>query len=134
MPWPARGTRTAGRAPDLLCGQNVARGGDRAWRAGRQRPRDPPSRHRAPSHVHAVPRRGAMMPPTCQAPLSDVTLLDYWAHDLVDGEAGAVEEHLFACGDCSARLEQLAALGTGLVTLVRQGRDSGIVSRTLLNR
>jgi len=75
-----------------------------------------------------------MMPPTCQAPLSDVTLLDYWAHDLVDGEASAVEEHLFACSDCSAGLEHLAALGTGLVTLVGQGRVSGIVSRTLLNR
>ena len=45
-----------------------------------------------------------------------------------------VEEHLFACGDCSARLDQMAALGAGLATLVRQGRVSGIVSRAILNR
>ena len=45
-----------------------------------------------------------------------------------------VEEHLFACGDCSARLQQMAALGAGLATLVRQGRVSGIVSRAILNR
>jgi hypothetical protein len=45
-----------------------------------------------------------------------------------------VEAHLFACGDCSARLNQIAALGAGLTALVRQGRVSGIVSRAILNR
>ena len=75
------------------------------------------------------------MMPGCQAPIPDLTLLDYWARDLSDGnETERVEEHLFACGDCSARLQRLAALGPGLATLVRQGRVSGIVSRALLNR
>jgi hypothetical protein len=73
--------------------------------------------------------------PRCQAPIPDGTLLEYWARDLADAdETDRVEEHLFACGDCSARLHRLAALGTGLTTLVRQGRVSGIVSRALLNR
>jgi len=75
------------------------------------------------------------MMPKCQARIPDATLLDYWARDLADGdETERVEEHLFACADCSSRLHQLAALGTGLATLVRQGRVSGIVSRALLNR
>ena len=75
------------------------------------------------------------MMPGCQAPIPDLTLLDYWARDLSDGnETERVEEHLFACGDCSARLHSLAALGPGLATLVRQGRISGVVSRALLNR
>jgi len=75
------------------------------------------------------------MIPSCDAPMSDGTLLDYWARDLADGdETDRVEEHIFACGDCSARLHRLAALGPGLATLVRQGRVSGIVSRALLNR
>ena len=75
------------------------------------------------------------MTPRCQAPIADETLLDYWARDLADGdETDQVEEHLFACGDCSARLHRLAALGPGLATLVRQGRVLGIVSRALLNR
>ena len=74
------------------------------------------------------------MPP-CQAPVPDSVLLDYWARDLPDGEEmNRVEEHLFACGDCSARLDGMAALGSGLATLVRQGRVSGIVSRAILNR
>jgi len=75
------------------------------------------------------------MRPRCDAPIPDETLLDYWARDLADGEgADRVEEHLFACGDCSARLQRMASLGTGLATLMRQGRVSGIVSRALLNR
>jgi hypothetical protein len=72
---------------------------------------------------------------TCRAQIPEATLLDYWARDLADGdETDRVEEHLFACGDCSVRLRHLAALGTGLRTLVRQGRVSGIVSRAILNR
>ena len=72
---------------------------------------------------------------SCRAPVPEVTLIDYWTRDLADGdEKERVEEHLFACGDCSARLNDLAALGTGLATLVRQGRVSGIVSRAILNR
>jgi len=71
----------------------------------------------------------------CEAPIPEGTLLDYWARDLTDGvESARIEEHLFACGDCSARLHDLTALGSGLVALVRQGRVSGIVSRALLNR
>ena len=72
---------------------------------------------------------------TCKAQIPEETLLDYWARELADGdETDRVEEHLFACGDCSARLRHLAALGTGLGTLVRHGRVSGIVSRAILNR
>jgi hypothetical protein len=75
------------------------------------------------------------MMPSCQTPISDTLLLDYWAGDLPDGdEMNALEEHLFACGDCSDRLQDVAALGAGLATLARQGRVSGIVSRSLLNR
>ena len=71
----------------------------------------------------------------CKTPIPDATLLDYWTGDLRDGgEIDLVEEHLFACGDCSARLHQMADLGTGLATLVRHGRISGIVSRALVNR
>jgi len=75
------------------------------------------------------------MMPRCNAPIPDGTLLDYWARDLADSnEMDGVEEHLFACGECSARLHHMALLGTGLAALARQGRVSGIVSRALLNR
>ena len=71
----------------------------------------------------------------CDAPIPETTLVEYWAGDLAEApEQDRVEEHLFGCGECSARLEGLAALGTGIAALARQGRISGIVSRTILNR
>ena len=75
------------------------------------------------------------MTPGCESPIRDTTLIDYWARDVAVGpDTDRIEEHLFACGECSTRLERLAALGPGLTTLVRQGRVSGIVSRALVNR
>jgi hypothetical protein len=75
------------------------------------------------------------MTPMCAAPLSDGTLLEYWVRDPGDAQAAdRVEEHLFSCGPCTARLQALVSLGGGLTTLVRQGRVSGIVSRAMLNR
>jgi hypothetical protein len=72
---------------------------------------------------------------TCSAPVSEQMLLDYWVNDLPDeAERDRIETHLFECGDCSARLEQLAALGPALATLLREGRIAGIISRTILNR
>ena len=70
----------------------------------------------------------------CRAPIPEATLLDYWAGDLADDDVNRVEDHLFACSDCSARLEHVVALGTGLAALARQGRISGIVSRAVLNQ
>jgi putative zinc finger protein len=74
------------------------------------------------------------MRPGCDAPIRDERLIDYWAGDLGADEAGSIEEHLFACGDCASRLEAVASIGTGVATLVRKGSVSGIISRALLNR
>jgi hypothetical protein len=72
---------------------------------------------------------------SCESPIAQATLLDYWAGDVAGAAAmDDVEEHLFACGDCSGRLAHLAALGKGVAALARQGRIRGIVSRTILNR
>ena len=71
---------------------------------------------------------------TCDAPLSDETLLSYWACDATADETDQVETHLFECADCAARLENMASVGMGLKKLVRDGRVSGIVSRSLINR
>ena len=73
--------------------------------------------------------------PGCSAPIADDTLLDYWVRDVTGSdETDPIEEHLYACGDCSARLHQMASLGAGLAALVRLGRVTGIMSRSLLNR
>jgi hypothetical protein len=74
------------------------------------------------------------MMPHCDAPVSDDDLLDYWTQAIAGSEAERIEEHLFTCGTCAARLDAMVSLGSGLAALVRRGRVSGIVSRSLLNR
>ena len=74
------------------------------------------------------------MTPRCDAPVSDADLLDYWIQAMPEMDAGQIEEHLFSCGECTARLDAMASLGAGLASLARLGRVSGIVSRALLNR
>jgi hypothetical protein len=74
------------------------------------------------------------MTSVCASPIADERLIDYWAGDLPAADGAAVEEHLFACADCSARLEAVAAMAGGVAALARQGRISGIISRTMLNK
>ena len=74
------------------------------------------------------------MTPSCASPIADERLIDYWAGDQPADDAAALEAHLFSCADCSARLEAVAAVAGGVAALARQGRISGIISRTLLNR
>lgn len=74
------------------------------------------------------------MTPECRSPIADERLIDYWTSDLRAEEAAAVEEHLFACAECTSKVEAIAALGGGIAALARQGRVSGIISRAVLNR
>lgn len=70
----------------------------------------------------------------CGTPIAETALVDYWAGEGTADQTARIEAHVFECGECAARLEHLASLGAGLAELVRQGRVSGIVSRTLVNR
>ena len=74
------------------------------------------------------------MSAACSAPLADDTLLDYWSGGLPAPESEAIEEHLFACAACAARLDAVAAIAAGVTALARHGRFSGIISRATLNQ
>src|SRR4051794_29295738 len=88
---------------------------------------------RRASSLHG--RGGArVMTPTCATPIGDEAMVDYWSGGLPTQEAEAIEEHVFSCAACAARLEALAALAGGISSLARQGRFCGIISRGTLNR
>jgi hypothetical protein len=60
------------------------------------------------------------------------TLIAYWVGELdVAGEA-AVEEHFFACASCARRLDQLAALASGIRAAVRNGAVRAFVTRPVV--
>ena len=50
----------------------------------------------------------------CDAPVSDEDLLDYWTEAIAGPDAERIEEHLFSCAGCAARLDAMASLGSGL--------------------
>lgn len=56
-------------------------------------------------------------------------LLDYW---LGESEDDAIEEHLLGCGECSGRLEWLAALGEGIRGVFRRGAVRAVLSRGMV--
>jgi hypothetical protein len=74
------------------------------------------------------------MSPHCSSPLPDESLLDYWIGAIPSSDADRIEEHVFACDDCSTRLEAMATLGSGLAALVRRGHIAGVLPRALMNR
>ncbi|HEX6317378.1 MAG TPA: zf-HC2 domain-containing protein [Burkholderiales bacterium] len=55
-------------------------------------------------------------------------LIAYWLGELPAAEEAPLEEHLFACAECSARLEELAALAAGIRATVRDGRVAAVIS------
>jgi hypothetical protein len=57
----------------------------------------------------------------CPSPLPASTCLDYWLGELAPDAEAEVEEHLLACGSCSAGAERLAQLGPAVRALTRQG-------------
>lgn len=62
-------------------------------------------------------------------PIEFERLVAYW---LGESEGEALEEHLFACAECSARLEEIAALASGIRAVVREGRVAAVISGPFL--
>jgi anti-sigma factor RsiW len=59
------------------------------------------------------------------------TLVDYWFGDLPPDEEAAFEEHLFGCGECTAKLGELVVLGEAAGTAFREGAVRAVISHPL---
>jgi hypothetical protein len=70
----------------------------------------------------------------CLNPIADETAVDYWSGGLPAEQSEAVEEHVFSCATCAARLEAVVSMADGVASLARQGRVSGIIARATLNQ
>lgn len=57
----------------------------------------------------------------CAKPIDSAVLADYWLAALVGIEEENVEEHLFACDSCGARLREVIAMAEGVRLLAREG-------------
>jgi anti-sigma factor RsiW len=59
------------------------------------------------------------------------TLVDYWFGNLPPAEEPAFEEHLFGCGECTAKLDELVALGVAAGAAFREGAVRAVISHPL---
>ena len=71
---------------------------------------------------------------TCTDPINAGVLSDYWLGALVKAEEEVVEEHLFSCDSCGARLRDVITLAEGVRRVGREGSLQLIVSETFLKR
>jgi len=70
----------------------------------------------------------------CSNPIDAAVLADYWLAALASPEEEAVEEHLFGCDRCGARLREMIALAEGIQDLARQGSLRIVVSEGFVQR
>jgi hypothetical protein len=70
----------------------------------------------------------------CTNPIDPAILADYWLAALAKPEEEAVEEHLFTCDVCGARLREIIALAEGIRKLAREGSLLMVVSDAFLKR
>lgn len=70
----------------------------------------------------------------CSNPIDATVLADYWLAALPGPEEEAVEEHLFGCDDCGARLREVIALAEAVRELARGGSLRMVVSDAFLQQ
>ena len=70
----------------------------------------------------------------CTSPIDPAVLADYWLAALAKPEEEGVEEHLFTCDECGARLREIVALEEGIRKIAREGSLLMVVSNAFLKR
>ena len=70
----------------------------------------------------------------CTSPIAATTLVEYWVGELDAAQEARVEEHLLACGDCTAAFASLVDVADGIRALVGQGAVKAVVTHAFLQR
>jgi hypothetical protein len=71
---------------------------------------------------------------TCTTPVTDETLLAWWAGELATTEQEPFEEHLLSCEECARRAAGLAAVAEGVRGLVRTGELPTVLLPAVVER
>jgi anti-sigma factor RsiW len=70
----------------------------------------------------------------CETPIDAALLAGYWLAALAGLEEEAVEEHLFTCDECGARLREVMALSDGIRKVAREGNLLIVVTDAFLKK
>ncbi len=75
-----------------------------------------------------------MSRPSCTMPPPLSELLDYWLGEFDLASEARLEEHLFGCAECSARLERLVQLADAVKHEAREGHLHSVVTAPFIRR
>jgi hypothetical protein len=68
----------------------------------------------------------------CAQPIDLEALVAYWLGELSDAAEAIVEEHFFGCAHCAQRLDDLAALASGIRAAVHNGALRAVITPPFL--
>ncbi len=71
---------------------------------------------------------------SCVNPLDVAVLADYWTATLPKSEEDTVEEHIFSCDECGARLREVISFAEAIRDLARGGSLLMVVNDAFLRR
>jgi hypothetical protein len=72
--------------------------------------------------------------PACASPIPVATLLEYWLGELDEAREGQLDEHLLGCGRCSADLQSLVDIASGVRSAVRAGAVRTVITDEFVRR
>ena len=72
------------------------------------------------------------MTKSCAAPIPFAALVEYWCGELDAAAEARIEEHFLGCASCSAALQSLAALSSGVRAAFREGALHAAISAPFL--
>ena len=70
----------------------------------------------------------------CATPLPMERLIEYWFDEGARDQDSLIEEHLFGCAACGARLQQLAAISAGTKQVVAAGDFGAVLTGPFVTR
>lgn len=71
---------------------------------------------------------------SCRITFPTESLIGYWLGEMDGARESELEEHLFACAECTERLRSVAVLGRGIRQALREGRLHAVLTPSFVRR
>ena len=70
----------------------------------------------------------------CKTPIEFSALIEYWLDELDEAAEARIDEHLFDCQECGAKLDEIIALAGGVRTAFGQGAIRAFITDAFVKR
>src|SRR3989304_258145 len=70
----------------------------------------------------------------CNTPIEFSALIEYWLDELDEAAEASIDEHIFGCQECGAKLDEIIALAGGVRTAFGQGAIRAFITDAFVKR